>query len=179
MKLEEKVNENKKYFKIYMLIITVGCLGLAIPKLNYIINGSKTMLYFFIAYLCLPFFAYGFFKLLGKRNYDMKNLKEIGTKVNGEIVEIKKLKYYRSYRFSETLVVTYEDKCILVYDILENEAFRVLKILLDEYPLKKQKTIPIDVYTYKNKVYVDLESVDLSRVEGYKEALEILKDISI
>lgn len=79
MKLEEKIEETKKYFKLYMIIVTAGCVGLTIQKIIDVINGYKSMMYFLIIYMCLPFFAYGFFKFLGKRNYEMKDLKEIGT----------------------------------------------------------------------------------------------------
>lgn len=74
-------------------------------------------------------------------------------------------------------MVVFDNKSTMVYDILENDAFSILKMLLDEYPFETVNTVPVDVYTYKNKVYVDLESVDLSKVDGYEEAVKMLEDI--
>ena len=50
-------------------------------------------------------------------------------------------------------------------------------MLLDSYPVKEQKKIPIDLYVHKNKVYADLETVDLSKVEGYEEAVKLVEDM--
>ena len=42
-------------------------------------------------------------------------------------------------------------------------------MLLNPYPVRKMVEVPMDVYIYKNKIYADLESVDLTKMEGYDE----------
>ncbi len=37
--------------------------------------------------------------------------------------------------------------------------------------------IPIDIYGYKDKIYADLESVDLSKLSGYEEAKKFIENI--
>lgn len=177
MKLVENVEGNEKRFSIIMVMFSIGCEVLALQRVIDVIQGNKFMIFFAILYAIFPWIFYKFFKILNTRNADRKNLKEIGTKVKGEIVDIKKLNYYRSHRVSQSLVIVYDNKSTMVYDILENDAFSILKMLLDEYPFETVNTVPVDVYTYKNKVYVDLESVDLSKVDGYEEAVKMLEDI--
>ncbi|MBQ7411120.1 MAG: hypothetical protein IJW20_07050 [Clostridia bacterium] len=160
-----------------LVMISIGCAILVLQRIIDVIQGSTYMIYFAIIYAILPWIFYKFSKILNTRNADRKDLKETGTKVKGEIVDIKKLKYYRSSRISQTLVVVFDNKSTMIYDILENDAFSILKMLLDEYPFETVNTVPVDVYTYKNKVYVDLESVDLSKVDGYEEAVKMLEDI--
>jgi len=178
MKLEEKkIEVSDIKFKVFMAIVIIGCGSISVRKVLEYFQGYKTMLFFAILYALIPVFAYFLFKVVSKGNIDNAKIKEIGQKVKGEIIDIKKLKRYRSYSFSQCLVVAFEGRKTIVCDILENEAFSVLKMLLDEYPFQTVTTVPVDVYTYKRKVYVDLESVDLSKVDGYEEAIKLVEDM--
>lgn len=178
MKLEQKkIDLKDTRAKLIMIMVFVGFELLAIRKLIDFFQGEKSMLFFSIIYALFPILYYILFKAVTINNSDRKQIKEIGKKVKGEIVDIKKLKRYRSYEFSQCLVIVFENRTTMVYDILENDAFSILKMLLDEYPFQTINTVPVDVYTYRNKVYVDLESVDLSKVDGYDEAVKLLKDM--
>ena len=55
-------------------------------------------------------------------------------------------------------------------------SYRILQVLLETYPTKRVKKIPIEVYCYKNKIYIDFESVDLTKVEGFEEARKIVEN---
>ena len=44
-------------------------------------------------------------------------------------------------------------------------------MLLQPYAIKKPVEIPIDIYRVKNKIYADLESINLMQIEGF-EAIE-------
>ena len=179
MKLERKVFEVSDIrYKIMMVIITIGFEILAIERFIDVLKGNSFMLLFAVIYGVFPILFYYIFKQVTQKSIeDIKNIKEIGKKVKGEIVDIKKVKRRRSYSYMQCLIVVFEDRCTTIYDILENDAFSVLKMLLDEYPLQTVNTVPVDVYTYKNKVYVDLENVDLSKVDGYEEAVRLLEDM--
>lgn len=179
MKLERKQFEvsNIKY-RILMVIITVGFEILAIKRFIDVFNGNSFMLLFAVIYGVLPFLFYFIFQQVSKKSVEnIKKIKEIGKKVEGKIVDIKKVKRPRSYSYMQCLIVVFEDRSTTIYDIVENDAFSILKMLLDEYPLQTVNTVPVDVYTYKNKVYVDLENVDLSKVDGYEDAVRLLEDM--
>lgn len=55
-------------------------------------------------------------------------------------------------------------------------SYRILQVLLETYPTKRVEKIPIDVYCYKNKIYADFESVDLTKVESFEEARKIVEN---
>ena len=55
-------------------------------------------------------------------------------------------------------------------------SYRILQVLLETYPTKRVEKIPIEVYCYKNKIYIDFESVDLTKVEGFEEARKIVEN---
>ena len=179
MKLEKKeIEVSNIRYKILMVIIFIGFEILAIEKFIDAFNGKNFMLFFAVVYGVFPFLIHFIFKKLNKKSVeDVKNIKEIGKKVKGKIVDIKKVKRYRSYSYMQCLIVVFEDRSTTIYDMIENDAFSILKMLLDEYPLKTVNTVPVDVYMYKNKVYVDLESVELSKVDGYEEAVKLLEDM--
>ena len=74
------------------------------------------------------------------------------------------------------LLIFYEKNNITtgIYFIQDNKAFELLKLLLNPYPVKEFVKIPIDTYIYNNKVYADLESIDLTKVKGYEECVKVL-----
>lgn len=62
----------------------------------------------------------------------------------------------------------------------DNNAYEILKLILDShtYPVEKAVNIPVDIYIYKNKIYVDFESVKLSTLEGYEEAKNVVEKLN-
>lgn len=72
--------------------------------------------------------------------------------------------------YSVHINVNYNGKIKDISGLIDNEAFYVLKLLLDSelYPIKKIDKIPIDIYAYKNVVYFDLDSINLTQVEGFE-----------
>ncbi len=179
MKLEEnKIEVDSLRYKMFVAIVTLGFGGLVIKTLISYFQGNESMLVFAILYAIIPVISIFLFRAVTRGNIDNAKIKEIGQKVQGEIVEVKKLKRFRSYTFSQCLIVVFDGKTTMVCDMLENEALSVLKMLLDEYPFQTVTTVPVDVYTYKRKVFVDLESVDLSKVDGYEDAVKLVEDMN-
>ena len=77
-----------------------------------------------------------------------------------EIVNAKRK--WRKNRYVNSIEIACENKIKKIHSMKYNKAFYILKLLLDE-----GKIIPIDIYTYKNKVYADLDSLDLTKINGY------------
>ena len=119
-----------------------------------------------------------FSKITDKLNKDYKYLKEDGNveKTLGNIVGVGKINN-GIYRKNYYIIVEYDGLITRINFLEANEAFSILEMLLDSYPVKEQKKIPIDLYVHKNKVYADLETVDLSKVEGYEEAVKLVEDM--
>lgn len=179
MKLEKKMSKSLELrFKITIIIATFGFEALAVQKLFDYVKGNKYMLFFALIYALFPIVLLMVFKSVTNDDATkIEKIKELGTKVQGEIIDIKKLKRAKGYSFSQCLTVIFDGRSTMVCDIVENDAFSILKMLLDEYPFQNVKTVPVDVYTYKRNVYVDLESVDFTKVEGYEEAVKLLEDM--
>ena len=177
MKLEKETpKEFIIKFKLIVIITTAMFELLAVQKFGEYLRGNEFMLFFAMVYALFPIVFCFIYKVVFKKDETSK-IKEIGTKVQGEIIDIKRLKRYRSYSFTQCIKVIFDGRSTMVCDIVENDAFSILKMLLDEYPFNNVKTVPVDVYTYKRKVFVDLDSVDLTKVEGYEEALKMLEDM--
>lgn len=178
MKLEVKVGKSyKAAYYICMAMVIIASASLVMLKLIDVFNGNTFMLIFVILYACFPWLFYWMFKVGFYGNENKKNLKEIGTKVEGKIVDIEKNYNYKIHKSTYTLVVVYGEKITRVNHIYENEAFSLLQILLDEYPFNTVNSVPVDVYTHKNKAYVDLESADFTKMEEYEEAIKLLEDM--
>ena len=59
--------------------------------------------------------------------------------------------------------------------IEKNDAFELLKLLMNPYPVSETIQVPIDIYISKKGIYADLGSVDLSQVKGYEECKAIIE----
>ena len=46
------------------------------------------------------------------------------------------------------------------------------------YPVAKTINITVNVNVYKNKIYVDFESIKLSTLEGYEEAKNVVEKLN-
>jgi len=62
-----------------------------------------------------------------------------------------------------------------IKSIKYNDAYVLLGMLLNPFPIKEKIQVPIDVYLYKNKVYADLNSVKIHEIEGYEECKKIIE----
>lgn len=96
-------------------------------------------------------------------NKDYRKIRDIGVKNKGYIIDTGFTCHGRiSYKYFY-ITVLYNKKTIKVYRIKDNKQYKILKILLnsEDYPVTNSVKIPIDIYGYKDKIYADLESVDL------------------
>lgn len=110
-------------------------------------------------------------------NKDFKEIKDIGEKVKAYIVDTGFTCHGRVHFRYFYITVLYNKKIKKVYGIKYNKAYKILKILLDsqQYPIINSVKIPIDINVKKNKIYADLESVDLSKIDGYEEARKVVE----
>ena len=78
------------------------------------------------------------------------------------------------------ITIVYKEKVKNIYQLQDNNAYKILKLILDThtYPVEKAINIPVDIYVYKNKIYVDFESVILSSLEGYEEAKKVVEKLN-
>lgn len=171
MKLENKYNsQNETIFGIYILGIILTLSPISIESVLQLLKPSSIEA---IIYIIVIVFVYAVVLILfwqnelEKKNGHRKNLKNIGKKVVGNIVVASKEKHINNWIYY--IVVMHNEKLTKIYYIENNKAYYILKMLLNPYPIKKEVAIPIDIYVYKNKVYADLDSVDLTKVEGFEE----------
>lgn len=108
-------------------------------------------------------------------NYEFKHLKEEGTKVEGKVIGIGDVK--DGVNTHCYIVVSFEDEVKRVKYLEYNYAYSVLNMLLDGYPVKEMKDIPIDIYVKGKKFYADLDSVELEKIEGFEEAKKLVIDM--
>lgn len=180
MKLKyAKATMRQKISKIYIIIATIFITLVFISCVIKIGFSDMMSVYCLCACIVLFLIVIGVFsKITDKLNKDYKYLKENGNveKTLGNIVGVGKINN-GIYRKNYYIIVEYDGLITRINFLEANEAFSILEMLLDSYPVKEQKKIPIDLYVHKNKVYADLETVDLSKVEGYEEAVKLVEDM--
>lgn len=180
MKLKyAKATMRQKISKIYIIIATIFITLVFISCVIKIGFSDMMSVYCLCACIVLLLIVIGVFsKITDKLNKDYKYLKENGNveKTLGNIVGVGKINN-GIYRKNYYIIVEYDGLITRINFLEANEAFSILEMLLDSYPVKEQKKIPIDLYVHKNKVYADLETVDLSKVEGYEEAVKLVEDM--
>lgn len=150
------INMNLNWSKFTNMIVSIMCVigysGIILPFI--------LMIHFFPQY-----------------NKDYKNIKDTGEKHKSYIIDtgfsshriLLKYKYFY-------ITILYKEKNVKIYRLKDNKAYKILQLLLDSqtYPVKDTIEIPIDIYVYKNKIYADLESVNLSSLSGYDDAKQIV-----
>lgn len=123
--------------------------------------------------------------------YNKNRVKEI--KLNGKKGEaqIIKLQTFEEWNFSHkrswiidygydkiaTMVLSYQGGLIRIGLIRVNKAYKILKLLLEPYPMKTANKICVNIYEYKNLIYADLENLKIERINGYEEAKNIINNI--
>ena len=108
-------------------------------------------------------------QFFSKKNDDYKNLKDMVESEQAYIIEAKKEHHSKSSD-NWYIVVLYNKKRIKVNYLDYNKAFDIVQILLEK------NKIPVDIYIYKNKKYVDLQNVYLPKIQGYDEAKKLVDE---
>lgn len=158
-------------FSIWLIVVLFLIIVSIISPDNFL-----GMLLLIFAYSCMfGIIALSIF-LSPKNNKDYEYLKNIGQKENSYIVDagFSRHKYYKLFYFT----LFYDEKLTNIYKLNDNDAYYLLKVILDSYSshVEKSLKIPIEIYCYKNKLYADLDSVDLSKLPGYEEAKKVIEN---
>ena len=74
------------------------------------------------------------------------------------------------------LCIRYDEKNMKIF-VKNNKTFKILDLLLKPYTINKKNEIPVDMYIYKGNRYVDIENVNLTKIEGYSEAEKIVREM--
>lgn len=166
----------RKYISpILFIVFFIYFINLFIKSFSF---NSMSLVFSFISIgLFLIFFSL-FLIPYEKYNINYQYLKSIGKLVKGNIISTGATETGLFKNYNNYLIVEYENKTQKIKYLEDNDAFCILGILLDPYPLKEEKSIPIDLYIFKNKIYADLDSVDLSASSNFSEALKILNQMN-
>ncbi len=117
-----------------------------------------------------------------KQSNNKEEIKKLGTRVFANIIDactiVKSTGRYSRIKVNcFTVIYDNNEKTSTIEFIEDNDAYALLKMLLNPYPIKEEIHIPIDIYIYNNEIYADLESVDFTRIKGYKECKKIIDEI--
>ncbi len=183
-KLQElESNDIFTNIKLNYFLFSLWLIGMIIFTILALISSDKN----FIVLTLIIAFAYS--TILGimaltiyfapKNNKENKYLKEIGKKHTGYVINTGFSCHGRSCYKLYYITILYNEKFINVYKLKDNNAYKILTLLLNSqsYPINKVTKIPVDIYCYKNKIYADFESIKLSDFEGYEEAKKIVESI--
>ena len=179
---------NKKVRYVLFAIWVIGVIILLIFSVNTTKSTRIILLIIAFGYSCI----FGILALAiwasPKNNKDYKYIKDIGKKETAYIVDTGYSRhrgflasyqvYNRGFRTLYRLyyiTIVYKDKVKNIYKLQNNVAYKILKLILNshKYPVERVAKIPVDIYVYKNKIYVDFESVKLSTLDGYEEAKKL------
>ena len=91
MKLEKKMSKSLELrLKIIIIIATFGFEALAVQKLFDYVKGNRYMLFFALIYALFPIVLFMVLKSVSNDDATkIEKIKELGTKVQGEIIDIK------------------------------------------------------------------------------------------
>lgn len=173
MKLEDAEKTGKQKFQrvVYILgavfiisMIIEATIRLGFSLMYLTISGSMAAVFIGVLYL-----------ITDRLNSEFKHLKEEGTKVKGKVIGIGDVK--DGINTHCYIVVSFNDDVKRVKYLKYNHAYSILNMLLDVYPVKEIKEIPIDIYVKGKKFYADLDSVELEKIEGFEEAKKLVIDM--
>lgn len=141
------------------------------------LNMMLLLMIFLIGIICILFCVINI-----KKGNNKAEIKELGIRVSANIIDactiVKKTRRYNSIKVNcFTVVYDNNTKTSIVEFIEDNDAYALLKMLLNPYPIKEKIYIPIDIYLYNNEIYADLESVDFTKVKGYQECKKVIDEI--
>ena len=185
MKLEYDISQ-KKYFNSSMSLYIVLFMFIFIQCIimSFFMITQFAMLKFLNIVLIITIIVVGVMAIFIcvnniKQRNDKISIKEQGTKVSANIIETSTI-YKRTGRYGSihvycfTVIYDNDTKKSVIEFLLDNDAYELLKLLLNPYPINEEVRIPIDIYVYKNEVYADLESVDFTKVERYDECKKVI-----
>lgn len=114
--------------------------------------------------------------IYNNKNINVEKIKSKGKKIRAFIIAIGIIDKRRQFGTYYCLYIRYGRKKIKI-NVKNNKAFKILNLLLNPYPIHNKVEIPVDMYIYRGNKYVDIENVDLTKIEGYNEAKKIVEKV--
>ncbi len=108
-------------------------------------------------------------------NYKQRENMRAGEKIPGNIIEAHDTSI--SDKDHGYLTVSYHngENVFYVNNVERNDAFELLKMLLNPFPVKSNIQVPITLYQNNHTIYADLDSVDFLAVPGYEECKKLVE----
>ena len=179
---KKQYNVSMSFSIVFFVVIIFQCI-----ILMFSIKASFSSISFLNMVLFLMIFLIGIICILIpvkniKQNNNKGKIKELGIRVSANIMDVCTIvkgtgRYSRIKVNCFTVVYDNNQKTSRIEFIEDNDAYALLKMLLNPYPIKEEIHIPIDIYLYNNEIYADLESVDFTKVKGYKECKKVIDEI--
>ena len=183
MEFEKLEWESETVDKEDNFLIELVVFASAFVVIVFVLNG---LLNFFIG-LMIVIVAVSYIIWINYKQKQIKKLKENkdeNLKKQGYIIETKAfrrgnhnsgLELFVDFGKIYCLKIKFDNKTIYVKNLKNDNAYKIIKLLLEPYPIKEEVLIPIDVYFLNNKIfYVDIDSVKLNEIEGYEEVKSLL-----
>lgn len=172
--LDNKITKIILFFIWLIVVVFLIIVSISSPDISFLI------LLLAFAYSCMFEMILLIIYLPPRNNKNYEYLKNIGEKEIAYIVDAgftrrNSYPHYNTYRRLFYITLLHEGKLVNIYKLKENNAFLILRVILDSYsyPVEKSLKIPIEIYRYNNKLYADLDSVDLSKLPGYEKAKKL------
>ena len=173
MKLEDAEKTSKQKFQ--RIVYILGAVFIISMIIEATIRLGFSLIYLTMSGLMAAVFIGVLYLITDRLNYEFKHLKEEGTKVEGKVIGIGDVK--DGINTHCYIVVSFNDEVKRVKYLEYNYAYSVLNMLLDGYPVKEIKEIPIDIYVKGKKFYADLDSVEIEKIDGFEEAKKLVIDM--
>lgn len=174
MKIEYESSTNLTSF-IILCVVTLVIL-IIFEIVTYIINGFNMN---FVVLICLNvlIIALLILAIYDKKNITIEKIKNKGRRIKAFITatEVRHTRGICSRRYYY-LCIRYDERNMKIV-VKNNKTFKILDLLLKPYPINKKIEIPVYIYIYKGNRYVDLENVNLTKIEGYSEAEKIVREM--
>ncbi|MBQ6992493.1 MAG: hypothetical protein IJN50_06280 [Clostridia bacterium] len=193
-------NENKTALWI-LIVILIFLIIMHIPVLK--MKASINIVLIFMELIVVVAIICLIYSIKKKKDIRIREVWKNGEKYQGYIEEAgyiksnyrhyrdihhwkeyvdEKVPYQRNQNISNYRIIDYyitvkynNSYYIDIKSIKYNDAYVLLGMLLNPFPIKEKIQVPIDMYLYKNKVYADIDSIKLHEVEGYEECKKIIE----
>ena len=176
-----------------LIALLVALAILHMPLLD--IKGSIHILFILLEVLIIIGIIYQIYSIKEENAIRNKEIWKNGEKYIGNIIDIgytRKINIlgrhytiekvpYSEHSISHDIIdyyitVQYNNSyCVDVKSIQYNKAYKILAMILNPYPIKEKIEIPIEIYVYKNKIYADLNSLDICKLKGYEECKMLIE----
>ena len=173
MKIEYESSTNLTSL-IILCVVTLVIL-IIFEIVTYIVNGFNMN---FVVLICLNvlIITLVILAIYDKKKITIEKIKNKGTKMQAFITATGVRNKNRQRGIWYYLCIRYSEKNMKIF-VKNNETFKILYLLLKPYPINKKIEIPVDMYIYKGNRYVDIENVNLTKIEGYSEAEKIVREM--